>query len=521
MSIDEREFFNEVTLRICSSLDIEKSMSRCVQYISQYLPLDIIFLNLYEKEQGAMRTIASATATEGKRLNRITYLPEEARNSLENNRQAFDTNLMEYEDAEIVNDPEQDPICRPMVEDFKSENSSLIVMVLVLENELIGHLIFGAWGKGIYKRKHAQLAALLKRPFAIAMSNALKHREVVKLKELITDDNYYLKEELRRLSGEEIVGADFGLKDVVEMANHVAPLDSPVLILGETGTGKEVIASAIHRASARRNHAFIRVNSGAIPESLLDSELFGHEKGAFTGAISQKRGRFERAHGGTIFLDEIGELPLNAQVRLLRVLQEKEIERVGGTESIRVDIRVIAATHRNLEEMIAEGTFREDLYFRLKVFPILIPPLRERRGDIPALINYFIDKKRREMKLRYTPKLAPGTLENLMNYNWPGNVRELENVVERALILSQKDPLTFTDLNSSPRLTLENRPEETSKPLKLNELMEQHIRSVLEMTGGRVEGKDGAAEMLGMNPGTLRHRMRLLKIPFGKTAKKQ
>ena len=249
--------------------------------------------------------------------------------------------------------------------------------------------------------------SLLNEPFAIAFSNTLKHQEVLRLKDLLADDNRYLHRELLHLSGEEIVGADFGLKRVIEMVRQVAPLNSPVLLLGETGVGKDVIANAIHYSSPRKDGPLVKVNCGAIPETLLDSELFGHEKGAFTGAISQKRGRFERANQGTIFLDEIGELPSPAQVRMLRVLQYKEIERVGGTNPIPVDIRLIAATNRNLEEMVKTKQFREDLWFRLNVFPIHIPPLRERKEDIPALVRHFVKRKSRELKLAYTSSPCP------------------------------------------------------------------------------------------------------------------
>jgi transcriptional regulator with GAF, ATPase, and Fis domain len=515
---DERDFFREATLRICSSLKIEKSMSLCVQYVARFIPLDYLYLTLYEQDIGAMRTIAAANSSDGRRLNRVTYLPEEARAGLDEKKRAFREEGTSTEPL-IVNHPEDDPICRPMIEDFDLPDTSLLIIPLALEQNVVGHMIFVAHGKDRYTPEHAHLVSLLREPFAIAMSNALKHQEVLKLKELLADDNRYLQDELQRIRGDEIIGADFGLKSVLDMAQYVAPLDSPVLLLGETGTGKEVIASAIHSASPRRRCPLIRVNCGAIPETLIDSELFGHEKGAFTGALSQKRGRFERAHGGTIFLDEIGELPLNAQVRLLHVLQEKEIERIGGSESIKVDIRVIAATHRDLPDMIKKGTFREDLYFRIKVFPILLPPLRERRGDIPALVQYFMHKKSQEMKLGFTPALESKALERLMAYDWPGNVRELENQVERALILCRRKPLAFADLDSSPHAPRELRTEQADERLTLNQVMERHIRSVLKMTGGKIEGKGGAAEFLGLNPGTLRHRMRLLAIPFGRKTK--
>jgi hydrogenase-4 transcriptional activator len=292
-----------------------------------------------------------------------------------------------------------------------------------------------------------------------------------------------------------------------------------VLLLGETGTGKEIIANAIHYSSPRKDDPFIKVNCGAIPETLLDSELFGHEKGAFTGAISQKRGRFERADKGTIFLDEIGELPAQAQVRLLRVLQEKEIERVGGTSSIRVDVRVISATNRNLQEMITSGRFREDLWFRLNVFPIMIPPLRQRREDIPALVHHFIERKSRELKLTERAVLAHGALERLMAYDWPGNVRELENVIERALIQQRNGVLSF-ETPLAPQVP--GRHEGTREaghnrtPLSFDEMTIQHIRRALEMAGGKINGPGGAAQLLGLHPNTLRTRMTKLGIPYGR-----
>jgi transcriptional regulator with GAF, ATPase, and Fis domain len=347
----------------------------------------------------------------------------------------------------------------------------------------------------------------------------LRHQEVLRLKDMLADDNRYLFNELRSVSGDEIIGSDFGLKAVMEMVKQVAPIDSPVLLLGETGTGKEVIANAIHYSSRRKDGPLIKVNCGAIPETLLDSELFGHEKGAFTGAVSQKRGRFERANKGTIFLDEIGELPAQAQVRLLRVLQTKEIERVGGTTSIPVDVRIISATNRNLEKMIASGRFREDLWFRLNVFPIMIPPLRQRREDIPALVHHFIDRKSKEMKLTERPALAPGALDRLMVYDWPGNVRELENMIERALIQSRGGMLSFETL-SAPQVPMGREVTRdvgrNRTVLSLDEINAQHIRQALETAGGRINGPGGAAQILGLNPNTLRSRMNKLGIPFGR-----
>lgn len=270
-------------------------------------------------------------------------------------------------------------------------------MELEIEGKRLGTFAILAEGKARFTKAHVHMVSLLRGPFAIAMSNALRYKEVVKLKDIVDAENRELNRELQRFSGDEIVGAEYGLKTTMEMVRQVAPLSSPVLLLGETGVGKEVVANAIHYTSSSRSGPFIKVNCGAILENLLDSELFGHERGAFTGAIAQKRGRFERADKGSIFLDEIGELPLQAQVRLLRVLQHKEIERVGGTKSIPVDVRIIAATHRDMEEMVRSGAFREDLWFRLDVFPIMIPPLRRRKEDIPALVHYFVERKSKDL----------------------------------------------------------------------------------------------------------------------------
>ncbi|MCP4718947.1 MAG: AAA family ATPase, partial [Desulfobacteraceae bacterium] len=327
---------------------------------------------------------------------------------------------------------------------------SALVMPLKIEEKMLGVLFVSANGQDRYAKEDADLLSLVADPFAIAMSNALRHQEVTRLKDMLADDNRYLRRELRHLSGDKIIGENFGLKEVLEMVRQVAPLNNPVMLLGETGTGKELIANAIHYSSHRKDGPLIKVNCGSIPETLIDSEFFGHDKGAFTGAISQKRGKFERAHKGTIFLDEIGELPLNAQVRLLRVIQSKEIERVGGTKPVPVDTRIITATHRNLKTMVDKGRFREDLWFRLNVFPITIPPLRQRKNDIPALVQHFIEKKSKETGTPNQPILGPGAMDRMIDYHWPGNVRELENVVERALILSRDNILTF-DYFETPR----------------------------------------------------------------------
>ncbi|MCA9077608.1 MAG: sigma 54-interacting transcriptional regulator [Planctomycetaceae bacterium] len=319
----------------------------------------------------------------------------------------------------------------------------------------------------------------------------------------------YLREELRvRSDFSEILGESDGIWKVLRNIDMVAPTDSTVLILGETGTGKELVARAIHKNSNREKGPFVRVNCAALPESLLESELFGHEHGAFTGATKQRSGRFELADGGTIFLDEIGEMPLSAQSRLLRVLQEQELERVGGSRTIRIDTRVLAATNRDLLEMVDEGTFREDLYYRLNVFPITIPPLRDRPEDIPTLVRFFLKQlgNRIGRQVDHVPDHVCATLRG---YEWPGNVRELENVIERAIILSPNDTLVL------PEGTIPSRKRKTSRKSELAPLADverAHIRAVLDHTGGVIAGPKGAAKILGLNPNTLRSRMEKLGV---------
>ncbi|KAA3657008.1 MAG: AAA family ATPase [Calditrichaeota bacterium] len=470
-----------------------------------------MYLQYFEESLQSIRTIAYADENRFERVNQIAHLSKEA---VELNR-----NVPAGKDAFLITNPDEFPVSRDMMKFHNISGSSIIVLAIRIETKMLGFLILQSEGEQKFTKNDLELIETLKDPLTIAMSNTLEHREVIKLKDLLADDNRYLHGELRRLTGDEIIGASFGLKDVMYQVRQVAALDSPVLLLGETGVGKDVIANAIHYSSLRSNGPFVSVNCGAIPDTLIDSELFGHEKGAFTGALSKKRGRFERANYGTIFLDEIGELPLQAQVRLLKVLQSKEIERVGGVKTIPLDIRIIAATNRNLEEMVKAHQFREDLWFRLNVFPIWIPPLRDRRPDIPAFLQHFISLKSRELKLPAIPTVSPGAIDLLMNYSWPGNVRELQNIVERALILNPSGPLTFEHLNLPVQRGFPENQILSDDNTTLDEIMRQHIRRVLAKTNGKIHGNGGAAELLGINASTLRNRMNKLGIEFGKGTK--
>ncbi|MDP2854085.1 MAG: sigma 54-interacting transcriptional regulator [Smithellaceae bacterium] len=503
--MDEKDFFIGATLRICSSLEIETALWKCLMYIRDYVPADKLFLTHHDLNNRAINIIASAT-TEGGLLSsdRVPMA------------QNYSEWLQSLEDVWVANDVETHYMMKYYL-DYIDRNISVLNARLIVGEHFIGSLIVHAAGKNCYTDEHARMMALLKEPFGIALANSLKHREVLKLQDRLKDDNRYLQTELLRISGSDIIGKNAGLRSVMEAVNLVAYLQTPVLLIGDTGTGKEVIANAIHSLSPRKDGPFIKVNCGAIPETIIDSELFGHERGAFTGAIAQKRGHFERAHEGTILLDEIGELPHDAQLRMLRVLQDKEIYRVGGSKPVKVNIRLIAATHRNLEDLVQSEKFRRDLYFRLKVFPIMIPPLKNRKGDIPNMTQHFIDKKSQEMGITGPFSLSPGALDDLIDYDWPGNVRELENAVERALILRKNRVLDFKDIINpfSQGVPGKGVPKGNQWPA-LDQRIAEEITKVLTMTGGKVEGNHGAAEILGVKPNTLRSRMKKMGIPFGR-----
>jgi hydrogenase-4 transcriptional activator len=404
---------------------------------------------------------------------------------------------------------------------------------------------------GALQRDHLDTAQRALEPLSVAFENDHRLHELVRMREALEADRQALLSRLERQDiSETVVGSTAGLSSVMERVEQVARTDAPVLILGETGSGKEVIARGIHSHSRRATGPIVRINCGAIPAELIDSELFGHERGSFTGAIGTRKGWFERADGGTLFLDEIGELPMAAQVRLLRVLQDGSLERVGGNQAITVDVRIVAATHRNLETMVAEGRFREDLWYRISVFPIRLPPLRERQQDIPSLAAHFARRAGQRLGgVSLTP--SERDIELLRSYSWPGNVRELMAVIERAAILGDgkrlevasalgtADPsalaarrgLTDTpsgfpppiksaapahvpsSLPPAPSATAESRGQRIES---LDAAMAAHIERALDACRGRIEGPFGAAKLLDVNPHTLRARMRKLGIDWSR-----
>jgi formate hydrogenlyase transcriptional activator len=354
---------------------------------------------------------------------------------------------------------------------------------------------------------------------ALAVENARAYDEIRELKDQLSQEKLYLEDEIRTETNfAQIVGGSTSLRKVLKRLETVAPTDSTVLIYGETGTGKELIARAIHDLSPRRSKAFVKLNCAAIPTGLLESELFGHEKGAFTGAIAQRIGRFEVANGGTIFLDEIGEIPLEFQTKLLRVLQEREFERLGSSRTLRTDARLIAATNRDLEAMASEQKFRSDLFFRLNVFPVQVPPLREREGDIPQLVRHFTQQFSRRMN-KVIQTIPSATMDTLCRYHWPGNIRELQNVIERAVIISTGPTLNLdlADVKLSRAVPSERAGAPTSKKNTglrgaLEETERQQIIQTLKHCKWVVAGPNGAAARLGMNRSTLQMRMRKLGI---------
>jgi formate hydrogenlyase transcriptional activator len=386
---------------------------------------------------------------------------------------------------------------------------SYVSLPLLKRGEMLGAVDFIAFEKRVFTRTELQVLQDVSEIVSIAVSNALAYEEIKTLKEQLQTENRLLQDEIvQRSIFEEIVGSSVALQNLLRSIDRVAPTDSTVLVTGETGTGKELIAHAIHKRSPRSGRALVKVNCAALPSELIASELFGHEKGAFTGALQQRIGRFEAAHGGTIFLDEIGELTPEMQIALLRVLQEKEFERVGGNRTIHSDVRVIAATNRNLQQQVSEGTFRADLYYRLNVFPVHVPSLRERADDIPILADYFITRYASRMGKRIR-QIERRTLDAMQQYSWPGNIRELQNVTERGVILCDNEvfrlePGTLPD-ERGPKIQELDRQD-------TRDLHKAQIEAVLKETRGRIAGPNGAAARLGIPASTLESRIRALKI---------
>jgi formate hydrogenlyase transcriptional activator len=405
---------------------------------------------------------------------------------------------------------------------------SVCHLPLAGRNRMLGILSLGRLEDIPFSADDVEFLGQVANQVALAIENALAYGQIAELKDRLAQEKVYLEDEIRsELKFEEIIGQSGALRSVLSQIETVAPTDSTVLIYGDTGTGKELVARALHNLSARGKNAFVKLNCAAIPTGLLESELFGHERGAFTGAIAQRIGRFELAHNGTVFLDEIGEIPLELQPKLLRVLQEREFERLGGTRTIRSDARLIAATNRDLGAMVGEQKFRQDLFYRLNVFPIRVPPLRERTDDIPLLVRHFVQQFSRKMN-KHIDSIPSDTMSALVRYSWPGNVRELQNVIERAVILSPGPALkvSLADLktrgeqpSSSIRLELAAPATNGNMQSVLDETERAQILRALDQSNGIVSGPDGAAARLGMKRSTLQFRMQKLGIRVSRTSR--
>jgi len=506
----------EINNAMITNLTNEDLLHAVSGILKRIVPLDGAVITLYQPKTETFRYFALET----------TLNTEYFRTGLEVHRkESMVTSIFEEQRGRIRRDL--------TVEQRFANDRKLIeigirsdcIVPLIVGGKSIGTLGVGSTKKDQYCEDDLELLQEVANQVALAVSNMKSYEDVNELRARLEKENIYLQEEIRSDHNfEEVTGNSPALLSVLRKVEQVAPTDSTALILGETGTGKELIARAIHDRSNRKNRPLVKINCSAISAGLVESELFGHVKGAFTGALERHIGRFELADGGTIFLDEIGELPLATQVKLLRVLQEREFEPVGSNRPVRVDVRVIAATNRNLEDSVSKGDFRSDLFYRLNVFPIELPPLRERASDIPQLAMFFVDRFSRKFG-KAIQGISRSTLDRLLKYAWPGNVRELQNVIERAVILSRSSVLELTpDLlptlgisagASAPASDLENMHRSGSggpSPSTLEDVERTHLDSVLTKTGGVVEGPRGAAIILGLHPNTLRHRMKKLGI---------
>jgi hydrogenase-4 transcriptional activator len=555
------ERYNELLLAVwreaCRHIEIAEATDLITPLLLRQLPLDQLLLRIVELDRGTVDTVAATSADRHRPANRLRT---------EVNAQSIDRLLQWCRRGEIIR--EKADVMSQRLPGLVPEGTvgEVLAGPLHTSDGPPGALVAIATPPHNFQLEHEALLKVLLEPFTVAVENDRRLRELMALREKFEAENRSLLTKLGRHDlTDSIVGADSGLRPVMDRVALVSRADIPVLILGETGSGKEVVARAIHKQSRRVGGPFLRVNCGAIAPELVDSELFGHERGSFTGATALRKGWFERADQGTLFLDECGELPPAAQVRLLRILQDGTFERVGGERQMHVDVRVVAATHRNLQAMVAEGTFREDLWYRLAVFSIELPPLRDRPEDIPALAAHFALRAAKRFGL---PSCAPTSadISLLANYSWPGNVRELAAVIERAAILGdgkrldmatalgvatpkieshgfdanhdaasslpatnrqsweilKRNPPAFTQAvpPEAFQVPTESMPAPVKSPhvefASLEEAMREHIESALQRTAGRVEGSRGAAKVLGINPHTLRARMRKLKIDWSR-----
>lgn len=519
--VDTGNFFEDATQRLCGTLDLEAALGSLFQFLQREMPVRTITVGRLQFDLHIAEALAYCDA-DGCMLSRrrVPFGPELVSMADETFRRRGDAGEGIF--ALSVDEPYGRFLCAldPKI------SPPLFFLRTRFGEDFMAGVIFTFEPDRLPSDAQLRQLRSLRAPLLATLSNCFQYRELTDLKEQIVRENLQLRSQIGRKPDMEIIGAGSSLTGIIQQARLAGATDVPVLITGETGAGKEVIAHAVHGFSRRAGAPFVTVNCGAVPASLIDSELFGHVRGAFTGAVQEHKGYFERAHGGTIFLDEIGELPPEVQARLLRVLQDGKIERLGGNTPVPVDFRLIAATHRDLRRMAAEGAFREDLFYRLRVVQLAVPPLRERATDIPLLAVHFLQAAARRFGI-VPPAIAPGEMERLTRYAWPGNVRELRNVVEEALVLNPQGPLHFrlhTEEGAKPAPDaamagpeMGRSREATGRELpSLEVLHARYFRELLENCGGRINGPGGAAEVAGIKPNTLRFRLDKLGIPYGK-----
>ena len=507
----------DLSNRVMANLELRDLLKEVSASIRQVMQCDGVAVILAEAEQNRFRLYALDFPENKAPMDEMAPMAIEGSSSMARVFQTGHALSLRYSDLT------EDAVA-------KSEGIRAIChLPLAGRNRMLGILTLGRLEDVAFSGEDIEFLGQVANQVALAIENALAYTKIAELKDRLAQENVYLENEIRsELKFEEIIGQSAALRAVLSQIETVAPTDSTVLIYGDTGTGKELVARALHNLSSRGNNAFVKLNCAAIPTGLLESELFGHERGAFTGAISQRIGRFELAHNGTVFLDEIGEIPLELQPKLLRVLQEREFERLGGTKTIRSDARLIAATNRDLAAMVDEQKFRQDLFYRLNVFPIRVPPLRERTEDIPLLVRHFVQQFSRKMN-KHIDTIASETMRALVRYDWPGNIRELQNVIERAVILSPGPSLkvSLTDLKSRiepqletavQRLELAAANGNGNMQSVLDETERAQIIRALDQANGVVSGPEGAAARLGMKRSTLQFRMQKLGIRVSRTS---
>jgi transcriptional regulator with GAF, ATPase, and Fis domain len=506
----------DVWREVCRHIEIEESVARVAPLLVRRLPEGLLLVRHIDLPRSCVETVATGLG----RAERVSLHPRTACSAVELER------LLVWCKQERMLHGRAPALANWLPGLLPAGlDEEILVGPLNTAEGPVGVLVLVARPGHAFRPEHEDMVRTLLEPFTVALENDRRLRELSALREAVEADNRSLLSRLGRHDiSDSIVGAETGLRPVMEQIALVARSDVPVLVLGETGSGKEVVARAIHTRSRRATGPFLRVNCGAIPPELIDSELFGHEKGSFTGAVGVRKGWFERADGGTLFLDECGELPAAAQVRLLRILQDGSFERVGGERPLRADVRIVAATHRDLQALVADGRFREDLWYRIAVFPIRLPPLRERRDDVPLLAAHFALRAAKRLGI---PPLVPSPEDNnlLVAYPWPGNVRELAAVIERAAILGGGKCLQVAQAlgTAGPR---PGPPPAADRSVSgfaavpagefptLDAATARHIETALARTRGRIEGPDGAAALLDINPHTLRARMRKLGVDW-------